>query len=689
MQPGPGGWQAPAQAAGPSGAWLTVKPDLKAMLDRLEGSKLAIFSVAATGDAFITLINKGSTQDNLGVDLSDFGNAKIPENARNLKAIGAAVHAAKADRLTLTVAVDLAQEENAKAAETVFNSLVLPGIANGIQQSFGIKVTQTSGQNGMMGPGMMGPGMMGPGGVQPPGPGGMQPPGPGGMQPPGPGGMQPPGPGGMQPPGPGGMQPPGPGGRQPPGPGGMQPPGPGGMQPPGPGGMQPPGPGGMMPGQGGNGQPKEESSTIGLTRQGTFLALALDVAWKGLMHDALTGLLHEGLIVAKATTEMAAGRPRLHHLAAALHAYVEKHRNFPRGAYDRLSNIERFNRPWAPDQRISWMAEMLRYLPQYVDEYGNDLGHYPLGIQPNQGWNEKSNLRAARMLVPQFLGLRSPEPEWHVPYPKVTGPLAATQFVGVAGIGLDAAEDLTINNRRSGVFAYDRVTQLAEITDGPQNTIAVLQVPPDYKTPWLAGGGSTVRGVPEKDSIRPFLCETRDAKRGTYAIMANGDVRFIFEDIPDSLFQAMVTIAGNEPIKKEELDRYAPLIPPPENFGAAKEPTPAPPPAGAGQPLVIDKNKLVGRWQFKPIPTRYTEFTADGRVRTFYVKDGKEIDHDVGTYELSGDTIKTVSTEVGKQEKETATTKVVRLTDDELVLLTEEGRQAEFRKAVAAPSAAK
>ena len=54
---------------------------------------------------------------------------------------------------------------------------------------------------------------------------------------------------------------------------------------------------------------------------------------------------------------------------------------FPRGTYDRRSTPERFNRPWAPDQRLSWMAEVIRYLPQYADEY-RDKADYPLGINP-------------------------------------------------------------------------------------------------------------------------------------------------------------------------------------------------------------------------------------------------------------------------------------------------------------------
>jgi hypothetical protein len=377
------------------------------------------------------------------------------------------------------------------------------------------------------------------------------------------------------------------------GPGGpMGPGGPGGMGPGGPGGMGPGGPGGMGPGGGGDaglGQDQAKGSTVGLTREGGLLLLAADVIWNEKLRGEITSALREGVAIARATTDMAGDRPRVHQLAAALHMYTEKHRAFPQGAYNRPSNAQRFSRPWPPDQRVSWMADVLRYLPQYIDEYGNTPGSYPLGIKTSLSWNDKDNLRAARMLVPQFMGMKVPETEWRVRYPKIALPVAATHFVGLAGIGLDAAEEGTAANRR-GVFSYDHRTNLAEITDGPQNTVAVVQVPADFKTPWLAGGGSTVRGVPEKDSIRPFVCTEYQGKRGTFGIMANGDVRFIHHDIPDSLFQAMVTISGAEPVKKEDLDKYAPLVPSPEGMERELKAAPAAtsrppaPPTGAGAP---------------------------------------------------------------------------------------------------------
>jgi hypothetical protein len=593
QQPGGGQPQAPTTTP-----WLTLKPNLKAMLERLEASRTPILSVVMDGDAFMTLVDRSSAGANLGVDLS----AVPAEGSKNVKTFGAAVHAAKLDRVTGTVALEYSEEAQARAVETVFNDVLLPLLRNAFQREYNLTVRQTSGQNqfgGMQG------GMAGfPGGMSPPG--GMGP--PGGMYGGPSGGMAPGAPGG----GPrgGGLSPGGipgsPGGGMPPGgPGGMSP---GGIPGSPSGGMSPGGPGGMYPG-GGGGQPgapgaedsRNPESTVGISRNTKLVALDFDLDWRGKLRDEVVPAIREYMVVKRAATEMADSRPRVHQLAAALRAYTEKNLAFPRGAYDRGSTSERFNRPWPPDQRISWMAEIVRYLPQYADEYGGNLLVYPLGIDPSLSWNDKKNMRAARMLVPQFLASKSPDAVWTVGYPKVQLPVGATHYVGVAGIGLDAAEGT--DPKRRGVFSYDRDTKMAEITDGPQNTIAVLQVPPEFKTPWLAGGGSTVRGVPDKDSVKPFVCAELDGKRGTYAIMANGDVRFIREDIPDAVFQAMVTIAGGEKIERKDLEKYAPLVKPPEGTElVAKAAPPAPtevkpppaPVAPADQAKKVNDLKQIG-----------------------------------------------------------------------------------------------
>ena len=76
--------------------------------------------------------------------------------------------------------------------------------------------------------------------------------------------------------------------------------------------------------------------------------------------------------------------------------------------------------------------------------------------------------------------------------------------------------------------------------------------------------------------MKPFVSEQPDGKKGTIAIMADGSVRFIADNIPDDVFKAMCTIKGGE---KVDLNKYTMLIPPPPNETAELESTPEPPPA--------------------------------------------------------------------------------------------------------------
>jgi hypothetical protein len=84
----------------------------------------------------------------------------------------------------------------------------------------------------------------------------------------------------------------------------------------------------------------------------------------------------------------------------------------------------------------------------------------------------------------------------------------------------------------------------------------------------MAGGGSTLRGVPEQNSIAPFILSTNgngktithQGKRGTFAVMTDGSVRFIDQKISDEVFKAMCTVKG--PALDLEKNEWAPLVSP-------------------------------------------------------------------------------------------------------------------------------
>ncbi len=271
--------------------------------------------------------------------------------------------------------------------------------------------------------------------------------------------------------------------------------------------------------------------------------------------------------------EMASSNPQATRLGAAIKSYTQKEERFPQGAAKRDASAARFKRPWAPHQRISWMAELLPYL-------GHEQTYDRIDFK--RSWSDSENINVASTLIPEFLAPDAPHRSWYVKYPGVGPDVAATSYVGIAGIGLDATLH-DINDPKRGIFAYDRPTRLSEI-ENLARTILLIQVPPSSHVPWMSGGGTTVRGMAEKNSIEAFLPPKGKGKRGTHIIMADGSVRYVTESISDDVLKTLAVIKG----KKGELstlDTMAPVVKPGEATMKAVEaplgtPAPAAPPGG-------------------------------------------------------------------------------------------------------------
>ncbi|HEY7426925.1 MAG TPA: DUF1559 domain-containing protein [Gemmataceae bacterium] len=390
-----------------------------------------------------------------------------------------------------------------------------------------------------------------------------------------------------------------------PGRGGKGPGGQKGKRPPGgyPPGAQPPG--GFPPGAQPPDDEDEEDAKKGkdgdyvIWTADNVLALGANVNGKA-VPVSVSLLLGKAFKILRGGADLADNHSRIHELAAATQAFLQKEGHFPRGTVPRAldSSSERFL-DWRPDQRLSWMVQLLPYFSNGA--FSN------LRTENDKSWNESENLLTAMTVIPQFLAPLPPDKpfSYFVQYPGLKGaPLAATHFVGVAGVGLDAAEyraDDAAKSKLRGIFGYDRETKPAEIKDGLAQTILLIQVPPTPHAPWIAGGGSTVRGVStDSDCVQPFVCAEHEGKRGTFAIMADGKVRFIPATIDPKTFQALCTIAGGEKIK--DLDAVAPEVPPPDEEPQqpelkAEPLAPPAPPSDAKPAEGAGKSELPAGWK--------------------------------------------------------------------------------------------
>jgi hypothetical protein len=229
-------------------------------------------------------------------------------------------------------------------------------------------------------------------------------------------------------------------------------------------------------------------------------------------------------------------------LAVTLHNYASSDgtESFPRGT------IPKPDLP--PEKRLSWMVSIVPYL-----DANNLYREFDLTVAADQGRNQA----AAQFRWPYFVCPASGEYEstrtggiWKSPTP-------LTHYVGVAGVGNDAAV-LEVNHSRAGVFGYDRRTSIKDgIPDGLSNSLLVIETSREPGH-WAFGGPATVRGVEPDTSPyigpgRPFGgfhsngWSWREKRYNlTIAALADGSRRTISDSIAPEVLEALATVSGKE-----------------------------------------------------------------------------------------------------------------------------------------------
>lgn len=201
-----------------------------------------------------------------------------------------------------------------------------------------------------------------------------------------------------------------------------------------------------------------------------------------------------------------------------------------------------FNPRVPVDERLSWYVAVLPGFDQKRQNAGGILD----GIDRTAGWNAEKNHSAARTKLVVLLCPGNP-PVFATDQP------ALTSYVGIGGLGLDAASlgwlaDGT-PTPRSGCYRYDAPTPFGAITDGLSQTLLIGERSGDVG-PWLAGGPATVRGFDSGPDARQVQ-GTGGQFGGNHANGANwafadGSVRVITDRADPKVLFGLATIAGKE-----------------------------------------------------------------------------------------------------------------------------------------------
>src|SRR5262249_22918673 len=139
-----------------------------------------------------------------------------------------------------------------------------------------------------------------------------------------------------------------------------------------------------------------------------------------------------------------------------------------------------------------------------------------------------------------------------------------SSYVGIAGVGADAAS-LPMEDKRCGVFGYERRIILKDVKDGTSVTLCIVETTRDNGR-WAAGGRSTVRAFdpqqqPYLGEGRPFGTVHRQPFVSSFqfsrlpalgnAAMLDGSVHILNCSIRSQTLEALATIAGSEEISPD------------------------------------------------------------------------------------------------------------------------------------------
>lgn len=199
--------------------------------------------------------------------------------------------------------------------------------------------------------------------------------------------------------------------------------------------------------------------------------------------------------------------------------------------------------------QFSWMSQLMPYL-------GYERIHKKFDFK--KSWTEGENFRGAQYRIPQFLYPGDNRKSWKgYQFPN----MGLTHFVGMSGVEetrQEVAAALDRSNDRAGIFGYAGVAKEADITDGKNQTIMVIGAG-ELIGPWVAGGGSTVRGarapqVDEKTGEKTYdYFNSLDGfgskdQSGPQALFADGSARTLNPKMDPSVFRAICTMHGKETV---------------------------------------------------------------------------------------------------------------------------------------------
>jgi prepilin-type processing-associated H-X9-DG protein len=210
----------------------------------------------------------------------------------------------------------------------------------------------------------------------------------------------------------------------------------------------------------------------------------------------------------------------LKQLSLALNNYHDTYNSFPLAALP--------NPALALQERLSWQVSLVPFI---------EAGNLYSRMHKEKGWDARENRFAAEL---DYRVLQCPA---QARGPR-TGTLVPTHYIGIAGLGPDAAE-LPAKDARAGFFGYERALALTDIKDHAGALLAAVETA-QVSGAWTAAGLPTSRGLDADDPpyVGPDGQFGGTHPGGANALFADGSVRFLARSFDPEVFEAAATLRG-------------------------------------------------------------------------------------------------------------------------------------------------
>ena len=238
----------------------------------------------------------------------------------------------------------------------------------------------------------------------------------------------------------------------------------------------------------------------------------------------LAALLLPAVTQAREAARRTQTRSNMHQVGLAGHNYHDTHNHFPGATIP--------NDALPDKRRLSWLADIL----PFVDE--TDLYNK---LDKKKAWDEEPNLSVAKEKVVQYQCMS----EFRLTSPKGFG---LSHFAGCLGV-VDA--NGKVIKGKEGIFAPGKPCRIRDVRDGTSNTIWIGQIKTGLG-PWIAGGKGTARGVVKGKGLNTEGGFGSQHEGGAFVLFTDGAVRFLSENVDQTVLEALSSRAGNEVIDDED-----------------------------------------------------------------------------------------------------------------------------------------